>query len=240
MIECKKLLSGLTSSASWVQQELEAGYNVDARDRLIRLLDYYLERFPNQEKVTVLRAPGRVNLIGEHTDYNGLPVMPMAIDCDMLVALAPRQDSKIRAVNPEFPDRDFRIEEKIPPFEQGDWGNYIKAGVEGIVEELGGVERLRGFDACYFGTVPMGGGLSSSSTLVVASAMAMLEAGGIALEPQVLAERMARAEWYVGTQGGGMDHAACILSQKGKALKIDFFPLRTTLTTLPPGFPIII
>ena len=240
MLEITKLLSGLRNGSPEIKKVLESVYNTDAAPRIIRLLEHFAARFPEQAKVAVLRAPGRVNLIGEHTDYNGLPVMPMAIDFDMLVALAPRRDRVVNAVNPDFPDRSFRIEDKIPQYETGDWGNYIKAGVQGIVDELGGIDGLRGFDACFFGSVPVGGGLSSSSTVVVASAMTVLEATRLKMEPQQLAERMARAEWYVGTQGGGMDHAACILSQRGKALKIDFFPLRVSPASIPNGYSIIV
>lgn len=240
MINRDELLSGIKNDDPGIRENLEKVYNIDVKERLLTILEYFAERFPSQGSVAVLRAPGRVNIIGEHQDYNSLPVFPMAIDYDMMVALSPRDDLEIHAVNPEFPDRTFRIEEKVPPFETGDWGNYIKAGVQGIVGELGGIERLRGFNACFYGTVPVGAGLSSSSTMVVASAMASLEAGGIEMDPLVLSERMASAEWYVGTQGGGMDHAASILSEKGKALKIDFFPLRTRPVSLPPGYTIVV
>ncbi|HUU26980.1 MAG TPA: galactokinase [archaeon] len=235
-----KLVSGLEKRAPEFLRVITQVYNDDVTGRLVRLLRHFAERFPERRQVSVLRAPGRVNLIGEHTDYNGLPVLPMAIDHDMLVAFSPREDLEVRVTNPEFPDRSFRIEEKIPSFETGDWGNYVKAGVQGIVDEIGGAEGLRGFDACYFGDVPVGAGLSSSSTLVVASAMAVIGSSGLELEPLALAERMAQAEWYVGTQGGGMDHAVCILSEKGKALKIDFFPLRVKPVGIPAGYTIVI
>ncbi|MCE5271420.1 galactokinase [bacterium] len=240
MLEISKLLAGLKSGAPEIKAALDGVYNTDAAPRVIRLIEHFTARFPKHKEVSVLRAPGRVNLIGEHTDYNGLPVLPMAIDNDMLVALAPRHDRRINAVNPDFPDRSFEIEDQIPHYDTGDWGNYIKAGVQGIVDELGGVDGLQGFDACFYGTVPVGGGLSSSSTVVVAAAMAVLRSTGMQLEPQRLAERMARAEWYVGTQGGGMDHAVCILNEKGKALKIDFFPLRVTPVSIPQGFAIVV
>jgi len=240
MLEISKLLAGLKNGAPEVKAALDGVYNTDASPRMIRLLEHFTSRFPEHKEISVLRAPGRVNLIGEHTDYNGLPVLPMAIDNDMLVALAPRHDRRINAVNPDFPDRSFDIEEKIPHYDTGDWGNYIKAGVQGIVDELGGVDGLQGFDACFYGNVPVGSGLSSSSTVVVAAAMAVLRSTGMNLEPQRLAERMARAEWYVGTQGGGMDHAVCILNEKGKALKIDFFPLRVSPVSIPDGFAIVV
>ncbi len=215
-------------------------YNIDVTDRLLRVLKYHAERFPGDKAVTVLKAPGRVNVIGEHLDYNGLPVFPMAIDYDMTVVLSRRDDRKVVAVNPEFDDREFEISARIPRFETGDWGNYLKAGVQGIVDKFGAPEKLRGFNGSFLGSVPIGSGLSSSSTLVVASALAVLESSGIRIPPLELADRMAKAEWYVGTQGGGMDHAASILSEKGKALKIGFFPLSATPVAIPEGYTIVV
>ncbi len=240
MIELEKLLTGIKNRDSKIPAVLDSVYNIEVGERLVKLLETFADRFPGRDRIIVLRAPGRVNLIGEHTDYNGLPVMPMAIDYDMLVAVSPREDLQVKVVNPDFPDRSFEIDSKIPRYETGDWGNYIKAGVQGIVDEFGSPEGLRGFDACFYGTVPVGAGLSSSSTLVVAAAMALLEVSGRKMKPIALAERMARAEWYVGTQGGGMDHAVSILGEKGKALKIDFFPLRVTPVTLPPGYTVVV
>ena len=240
MINRDTLMKGLTKGDSRIRKTLDQAYNVDVSGRLLTLLENFGRNFPQETEISILKAPGRVNLIGEHLDYNSLPVLPMAMDYDMLVALSPRSDLEVRAVNPEFEDRAFEIEKKIPPYETGDWGNYIKAGVQGIVDELGGIKGLRGFNACFYGNVPVGAGLSSSSALVVAAAMAAVEAGGVKIEPLVLADRMASAEWYVGTQGGGMDHAASILSEKGKALRVDFFPLRARPVSLPEGYTIVV
>jgi len=240
MIELKLLLDGIKSKDQKISATLDRVYNIDVSRRFRKLLETFADRFPGQNGVSVLRAPGRVNLIGEHTDYCGLPVLPMALDYDMLVALSPRDDLKINVVNPDFPDRSFEIASRIPRYETGDWGNYVKAGIQGLVDEFGSLERMRGFDACFYGTVPVGAGLSSSSTIVVAAAMALLEASAIEMDPIALADRMARAEWYVGTQGGGMDHAASILSEKGKALKIDFFPLKVKPVSLPAGYTVVI
>ena len=241
MQNVEKLLNSLIAKDPEVVRKLGMVYNDDTVERVVKLLSSFMERFPDSKDVTIVRAPGRVNLIGEHTDYNGLPVMPMALDYDMMVALSPRSDKKVRVVNPDYPDRSFMIEKEIPRFETGDWGNYIKAGVQGIVDQQGGdIEKLSGFNASYLGTVPVGSGLSSSSTVVVASALALMTASDLEWEPIAFAEQMAKAEWYVGTQGGGMDHASSILNQKGKALKIDFFPLRVVPATIPEGFSIVV
>ncbi len=240
MIDRDQLIGRLSRKEPELLSMLNQHYNIDVTDRFLQVLKYHAERFPDDKQVAVLKAPGRVNVIGEHLDYNGLPVFPMAIDYDMAIVLSRRDDQKVVAVNPEFDDREFEISSQIPKFETGDWGNYIKAGVQGIVDEVGGPENLKGFNGSFLGTVPIGSGLSSSSTLVVASAMAVLESSGIEMPPLKLSDRMAKAEWYVGTQGGGMDHAASILSEKGKALKIGFFPLSATPVAIPEGYTIVV
>jgi N-acetylgalactosamine kinase len=189
------------------------------------------------------RAPGRVNLIGEHTDYNGYPVMPMAINRDTLIAVKPRTDNLVRIANTDldFRDREFSIQESIEHYPTGDWGNYVKAAVVGllpIVKER--TEKVVGFDAAVSGTVPPAGGLSSSSALVVASALVFLWANNVELSKIELAEILAKAERYVGTEGGGMDQAISLMGEYRNALKIDFFPLRAKPATISPDYKIVI
>ena len=174
MILVDNLLQALRRRDSRLLEQLSRIYSIDAVPRLLRLLETFVERFPEEPEVIVLRAPGRVNLIGEHTDYNGLPVMPMAIDYDMLAAVAPREDGRVKAVNPDFPDRVFDLERHIPHFETGDWGNYVKAASQGLIDHFDSVEGLCGMNACFYGTVPISAGLSSSSALVVAAALSLL------------------------------------------------------------------
>ncbi len=211
--------------------------------RYARLLTIYRLSFSGQNSSFVVRAPGRVNLIGEHTDYNGYPVMPMSIDRDVVFMLAPRMDGTIEVINesPSFEHRTFDARFPVSPYQQGDWGNYIKAAVHGILE-AGWVDQNKalGFQAVIGGTIPESAGLSSSSALVVASALAFLTANDKQIDKQQLAELLARAEWYVGSEGGGMDQAVSLLAESGKALKIDFFPLRTELVHLPENLSFVV
>ena len=208
------------------------------RDR--RLVDRFRELFPGSQ-VSLARAPGRINLIGEHTDYNGLPVFPFAIHRDLAAAFGPRQDGRVvlHNLDPAYPPREFRLEEAIPPCGTGDWGNYPKAAAQGILDRFradGAMpEAFRGLNAVIHGDIPPAAGLSSSSALVVLGALMLLAAGGRFLPGPELATLLARAEHYVGTQGGGMDQAASLLSRAGTALKIDFFPLRVVSAPLPEG-----
>ena len=211
--------------------------------RYERLLTLYCSSFSGQNPACIVRAPGRVNLIGEHTDYNGYPVMPMAIDRDFVFILAPRGNGTIDIINESssFERRTFDARFPVPPYQQGDWGNYIKAAVHGILES-GWVEPKKavGFQAVVGGTIPESAGLSSSSALVVASALAFLAANGKQIDKEQLAELLARSERYVGSEGGGMDHAVSLLAEAGKALKIDFFPLRTQPVSLPENLSFVV
>ena len=181
----------------------------------------------------IVRAPGRLNIIGEHTDYNGLPVMPMAIDREMAIALTPADDARVEMSNLDdaYPPFSFELSAQIEPASAGHWSNYARAAGQALwdwaQENSPESLPLRGFAGCAGGTVPAGSGLSSSSALVVAAACALVHVNRLPIERPELADLLARGERYVGTQGGGMDQAASLLSREGTALKIDFFPLRT-------------
>jgi N-acetylgalactosamine kinase len=211
--------------------------------RYEKLLALYHSAFSGQTPAFIVRAPGRVNLIGEHTDYNGYPVMPMAIDRDVVLIIERRTDSTIETINesPLFEGRSFDAQSPVVPYNQGDWGNYVKAAVNEILE-AGWVDskNVMGFQAMVGGTIPESAGLSSSSALVVASALAFLEANDKQINKEQLAELLARAERYVGSEGGGMDQAVSLLAETGKALKIDFFPLRTQLVQLPENLSFVV
>lgn len=189
----------------------------------------------------VARAPGRVNLIGEHTDYNGLPVLPMAVEREVRIAAAPRDDRRVRLANVDsrFGERAYELSPNPEPWPAGDWGNYHKAASRGLLEWLGD-EALRGGDFLVDGDVPPGAGLSSSAAFVVASALALLAANGGHADPRELAERMALAERYVGALSGGMDQAACLLARAGHALRIDFDPLRAEHVPVRPGCSFVV
>ena len=191
---------------------------------------------PGDGPAVAARAPGRVNLIGEHTDYNGLPVLPIAIDRDVLVVARRRSDDAVELSNadPAFTPRRYSLRGEIPPFPPGDWGNYHKAAAAGLRAHLGVEHSLPGGSFRVHGAIPVAAGLSSSSALTVACGVAHLALADVDRPRLELAELFAHAERYVGTLGGGMDQAATLLSEAGHALHIDFFPLRTRPVPLPP------
>jgi N-acetylgalactosamine kinase len=231
-----------------LQGFLQANYPPEAQEqsagRYRRLVERFQALYPGRP-LTLARAPGRINLIGEHTDYNGLPVLPFAIHRDLAAAFAPRKDATIVLQNLEeaYTPREFLIQRTIPPYPTGDWGNYLKAAVQGILEHFKERGRepasFRGLDILVHGDIPPAAGLSSSSALVVLGALMLLKANGLEIPPLELATLLARAEHYVGTQGGGMDQAVSLLARSGQALKIDFFPLRITPAPLPSGYAFV-
>ncbi len=181
-------------------------------------------------------APGRVNLIGEHTDYNGLPVFPIAIDRGVRIEFTVTDEAAVRLDSPvaRFDPFAFQLKRPIAAADQGDWSNYVRAAGRGLMEH--GVRLERGIEGTVTGDVPIAAGLSSSSALVVASALALLKANGSTLPRLELAALMARAERFVGLEGGGMDQAACLHGREGHALRIEFEPLRVTPVAVPEGW----
>jgi galactokinase len=187
----------------------------------------------------LVRAPGRVNLIGDHTDYNGLPVMPMAIQRDLMLLCRARPDSTVCVANvdPQFEPRSFQVNSEIPCYEPGDWGNYVKAAGQALAQQY---TSLRGFDAMVSSNIPIAAGLSSSSALMMACALMILDMNDVAISAPQLMELMADAEHYVGTRGGGMDQAICIGAQPRSASRIDFKPMRITPISVPSNWRFVI
>lgn len=187
----------------------------------------------------VVRAPGRANLIGEHIDYNGLAVLPMAIDRSITVMARPRQDRTVRVhnIDPRFGSRTFELSDDITPGPQGDWGNYVRAAAQAVCRDH---PDVHGLDAVIGSDLPAAAGLSSSSALVVASALALLHAGGLPIDRGGLMGRLAEAERYVGLRGGGMDQAICLGARAGTAAHIRFDPLALETVDVPPEWRFVV
>jgi N-acetylgalactosamine kinase len=198
------------------------------------------------KKLIAVRAPGRVNLIGEHTDYSNLPVMPIAIDRSTIIVAAARHDAivELRNLDSAFPAREFQIAASIPPSSAGDWANYVKAGFLGVIDHFVkrgvAIDKLRGATMMVDGRVPPAAGLSSSAALTVSSALALMAVNGLTQDALETAQMVARSEWYVGTMAGGMDQAASMLGRRDHALLIHFDPLRVTPVKMPRDAAIIV
>ena len=200
------------------------------------------ERVSRGARVFAARAPGRVNLIGEHTDYSGLPVLPVAIDRSTIIVAAENATGTIEVANadPAWPARRFAIERKIPPYETGDWANYVKAAVHGVIDRFMTRSGWGGASMIVDGRVPAAAGLSSSAALTVSTAMAFMAINRLELEPLETATMVARSEWYVGTRAGGMDQAASILGRRDHALFIEFDPLRVRAVKMPSNAALVV
>jgi galactokinase len=181
-------------------------------------------------------APGRVNLIGEHIDYNDLSVLPMAVDREITLRFVPLDTARVCLSSPraEFPTVEFSLDKAIVAEESGHWSNYVRAAAHGLLQA--GYPLLRGLQASVQGTIPIASGMSSSSALVVASAQALLHANHLECDPLELAGLMASAERFVGVAGGGMDQAASLNGRAGHALRIDFKPLGCEPIPIPKGW----
>ena len=187
----------------------------------------------------VVRAPGRVNLIGEHIDYCGLSVLPMALRQSVRIAFHPRSDQETRLVNrdPRFAPSAFAVSEGILRAPAGDWGNYARAAAQALAQRF---PDLRGIDALVESDLPIAAGLSSSSALVVAMALAIMHANRVTVPSLELMDLLGRGERYVGTAGGGMDQAIILGARAGCASRIDFHPLRLTPTAVPADWQFIV
>jgi galactokinase len=170
-------------------------------------------------KPRVFRAPGRVNLIGEHTDYNGGFVLPMAIEHDTLVAAAARNDRKIRVRSLDL-NEEAEIDLDAPEQKmRGSWIDFIE-GVARILERQNVV--LRGTDLLIDSDVPTGAGLSSSAALEISVGLALTEISGKTVDKVQLALAGQSAEHeFVGAKVGIMDQFISAMGKKGHALLID-------------------
>ncbi|OHD73397.1 MAG: galactokinase [Spirochaetes bacterium RBG_13_68_11] len=178
----------------------------------------HAEEYGRQPEV-IASAPGRVNLIGEHTDYNEGYVFPMAIDFSIRVALSRRADGQLHFFSVDYKDRKRAALPILKYRKEDRWANYPK----GIINEL--VERgheLGGMDLTIHGDVPQGAGLSSSAALEVATALAVQTAFGIEMGREELARLAQHAEnEFVGVKCGIMDQFISRMAKEGHAMLLD-------------------
>lgn len=185
----------------------------------------------------IARAPGRVNLIGEHTDYNGGLVLPAAIELGTRVVLRLRDDDRVVGRSRERGESSADRREPA----RGDWLDYPR-GVARELERIGAFPQ-RGFALEVESTLPEGAGLSSSAALEAASALALLAAAGSAprISRAELAQLCQRAEAdFVGVPCGIMDQFTVLCSEPGRALRLDCATLATRAVALPPDWAILI
>lgn len=185
----------------------------------------------------VVRAPGRVNLIGEHTDYNDGFVLPVAIDRAVWIALRPRADGQVSVHSLDL-DRSATFNLARLRHEQAGWVEYVK-GVAWALQEAG--YRLAGWEGVIAGDVPRGAGLSSSAAIELATVRAFQAVSGFAWNPAVMAKLGQKAEnQWVGMNCGVMDQMISAAGQADHALLIDCRSLETQAVPLPSGTVVVV
>lgn len=215
----------------------------------------------------IVRSTGRVNLLGMHVDHRGGFTNPIAVKELFLVA-QPRDDDRVVLRNVEsrrFQDESFAISEELPETRiedwdawtqaelekrnragrAGNWSNYVKAALLYLqhlnTDEDGTFNPpLRGMNAVVYGTIPVAAGLSSSSALVVAAAEACIRINDLPVADMELVDVCATAEWYVGTRGGGGDHAAIKFGKLDHIMHVGSFPFSVDWLPFPSQYKIVL
>ncbi|MDE2820018.1 MAG: galactokinase [Chloroflexota bacterium] len=205
------------------------------------IYDYVQDHFHtafNDSPAFIVRAPGRVNLIGEHTDYNDGFVFPMAIDRATFIALRPREDREVYAISLDMDDRREFALDALPSPTETEWIDYL-VGVAWSLQERG--YDLRGWEGVVGGDVPIGSGLSSSAALELATARAFYEVSAFEWDARsmALACQAAENEW-LGVQCGIMDQMISAAGLRDRALLIDCRSLETASAPLPPDTVVVI
>jgi galactokinase len=198
--------------------------------------DAFIKRFGKPAELLV-RAPGRVNLIGEHTDYNDGFVLPMAIDRSVWIALRPRSDRRvlISSLEMETPG-DFSLDDLHK--DGSDWFEYLK-GVAWALKEDG--YKLQGWEGVMSSDVPVGAGLSSSAAIEMATARAFAQVVGFDWYPVLMAKAGRKAEnSWVGVSTGIMDQMASAACQAGHALFLDCRSLHYENIPMPDGVSVVV
>ncbi len=190
----------------------------------------------NSSPQFIVRAPGRVNLIGEHTDYNDGFVLPMAIDRAVWIALSPRMDSQVRIRSLDLGEDSVFDLNSLTKGEG--WAEYIK-GVANELQKAG--HMLSGFDGAITGDIPRGAGLSSSAGVELATARAFSIISDIEWDAPQMARHAQKAEnEWVGVNCGIMDQMASAASMEGYALFLDCRTLEYEHAPLPENISIVI
>ncbi len=211
--------------------------NRQAGPRLRALKDRF-EVLYGPGRCRLFRAPGRVNLIGEHTDYNDGFVLPMAIDLDIVVAARLRGDRRVRAYSANFEAGvEFSLD-AVAKDPANAWADYFR-GVAFFINEAFPV--VGGMDVLMEGTVPIGSGLSSSAAVETATALAFLRTNGLSMTRKEMALLCQRAESeFVGARCGIMDQLVSACGERGAALFLDCRSLETQAVPIPDEVVVVV
>jgi len=215
------------------------------------VLEAFIARYGAERPAVLVRAPGRVNLMGRHVEHRGGSVNVLATEAATVFVAAPRADGAVHVANldPAYPEESFAVDaaadgraplggeaatrawldwlarpdvREALAASRGDWTNYVKGAVFRLQRATD--LPLCGMDVMACGDIPVAAGLSSSSSVVVASMLALAAVNGLDYEPEELVPLCGEAEWFVGSRGGAGDHAAMLCSREGALTRLDFAP----------------
>jgi galactokinase len=202
-----------------------------------QLRDQFHRAFRGQPDL-IIRSPGRVNLIGEHTDYNDGWALPMALDVGTDVAARRRDDQILRVVAPRLAATDEISVDDLRPRQGSEWTRYVR-GTAALLRETGC--QVSGADVLIDGDLPIGAGLSSSASLELAVAAALAALAGYKVDDTALARLGQRVEnEIVGVRSGIMDQLVIALGVAGHALQIDCRSLEAEPVPIPSGIRILV
>ena len=202
----------------------------------IKAQNAFLKAF-HQEPTFIASAPGRINLIGEHTDYSNGFVLPAAINLGIILVMSPRKDAKVIVHSLDFDETEaFSLHNFVKS--SGGWIAYIK-GVAWALQQKG--YALQGWEGVMAGTIPIGAGLSSSAALEMACVSAFCQSSNLSLTPKAAAEagRMAENQW-VGVQVGIMDQLISAAGRQGTAILLDCQSLDYEYVPVPAEISLIV
>ena len=263
----REWLDALDNNQSKLARTLDILYGGDKElirrqhSKIKNLVSTAIEQWGAGTPLSLVRSPGRVNIMGRHVDHQGGTCNLMTIGYETVMAVRIRQDDKVTLANmdSEFPPAEFHIGDLVRDLPWNDWheliaskklaqilrygvswSDYIKA-VFLRFQKLFYEKKLHGMDIIVGGNVPMAVGLSSSSALVVAAAVAVVGANRLDLQPDKLVTLCGESEWFVGTRGGSADHAAVKMGECNKVVKVGFFDLKVEeLVDFPPDYALIV
>jgi len=232
----------------------------EKRELLLSLLKLHKEKFGNEE-IIIVRAPGRINLMGRHIDHQGGDVNLIAIDQEIFITAALRNDLKIISYNIDsnsfknfqfdFSSLNYNLLKDWKEFLNsevlllkfrspgGSWDNYIKAAYLRIANKYNN-DKILGANLCVSGNITIAAGLSSSTALTTGIFHALLELNKIQLSDDEIINLCAEAEWFVGTRGGSSDQIALKLAKKNKIVHIKQFPFRKDWIEFPKNSELLI
>lgn len=229
---------GRERQKSRIHSNLRQGMNEPST--LEQLTSALMEKFRELygQSPLVVQTPGRVNLIGEHTDYNEGFVFPAAIGFQTQVAIAERADRRMAITSGNYGERVEYDLTKLPRSARNHWSDYVIGVASELESRLGG---LPGANLLLHGNVPQGAGLSSSASLEVAVCKAFLELSGNTLEGVEIARLCQRAEnEFVGARCGIMDQFISVHGRNNQALQLDCRTLEYRLLPIPPDVRLVI